>query len=476
MCAVLLLFLSSDSLHAADPAESRQTLLELRFKLLEAQAKLEVARWAASERVSSDITPTKSIQDRSIEKELKTIFEENDIRRQGKLEDIERKLKDLLDESRKKWEIVTADSLVFQEDAAKMQAVYEFNWRDKKPPRFELGMMGWLTIAAWLLMLAACVALCFHEYRRGYRRSRRVLVWLLIPAGLGTLSSCANPKAAATNIPSLEEDITAAQREIEESGVKLKNLENDAGQKRDLVKAKWNAMLGEEVCNSFWSEETKTQEKLQGILQTSTLAELLGKDARRQVAQVQSDRKQLNDLVEQSRSVNTQHRMMRIGGCIALGVLGFMPLFYVRRRMAKYRRKSAAICPRCLAADTLATVRTGAKDQHGVTIAFVECKKCRFRFPTSNQKLPRVSFPTSGFKSSGKTQWLLTALDQVSNGQVPSTVSIETDVTQISAQIKKFLTMLRQRVPPPASVYSLPEPLTFILRDNDPWGSNRVLL
>ncbi len=471
--AILLVaawFALASQARAANPAESRQQIIDLRYRLHEAQAKLEIAEKLAGEAVPKEETFPELVDNPQIQNELKTAFTISHAERR-------RALKELHESARQRWRTATGESLNFQEEIARAQATHQFNWRDNEPPSFTLGWMGWAVAGSWLVMLAACVALCAHELRLGLRRSRRVAAVLLAIGGLLPLASCSDFRARGANagITSIDDEIDQTSRKLDETNGKLQAAEAQARTNRDTVLRNWEIWLGKEAADAFRAEEEQAARQVLEILQTARLTEMLAKEARESQTQLQADHKRLEELIDRSRSRNTQHRFLRIGGCIALGFLGFAPLLVVRKKVARRRREESRICPRCLARGTLKTIRTGAYDKQGKEIVFLECSKCRFRFPASHQKLPRISFPTVGIKSSGKTQWLLLVLDQISNGQVPVPAALEIDMNQVAPQIKQLLTMLKKHVPPPPSVLSLPEPLSFVLRDADPWGPTQSL-
>jgi hypothetical protein len=462
---------------AVEPTESQQKLIDLRYRLLETQARLEIAEKIAGEAIPKEEAHPDFIDNPQIQNDLKTAFgkSHDDCRRL--LDVLEAKLKELHESTRQRWRVSTGDSLRFQEEVSKAQAHYQFDWRDNQPPGFALGWVGWTVAGSWVVMFVVCTALCAHELRLGLRRSRRIAGVFLVAGGLFPLAGCANPQARAafTGLTSVDDEISQTSKKLEETNSSLQAAQMEARSKRDLVLRNWEAWLGKEAADAFRSEEEQAGKQVTDLLQTARLTEMLAKETRDNQAQLEADRKRLDELIDKSRSKNTQYRFLRVGGCIALAFLGFVPLFVVRRRLASRRREETRTCPRCLARGTLKTIRTQATDKHGKPIVFLECSKCRFRFPSSHQKLPRISFPTVGIKSSGKTQWLLLVLDQISNGQVPAPAALEVDMNQIAPQIKQLLTMLKRHVAPPPSVLSLPEPLSFVLRDADRWGPTQSL-
>lgn len=477
--AALLLagFLFAVPARAVELTESQQKLVDLRYRLLEAQAQLEFAEKIAGEAIPKEEALPELVDNPQIQNDLKTAFGKTHDERRRLLDALESRLNELHDSTRQRWRASTIASLSFQDEIAKAQAQYQFNWRDNKPPEFSLGWFGWGVVGTWVIMLAACIVLCAHELRLGLRRSRRIAGVLLACGGLFPLASCSGSqaKAAPAGLASIDDAISQTSKRLEETNRQLRLTQDEAQSKRDNVLRNWEALLGREAADAFRSEEEQAARQVSDLLQTARLTEMLAKEARENQSQVQDERKRLDELIETSRSKNTLHRWIRIGACIALVFLGLAPLLVVRKRIASRRREEARICPRCLARGTLKTIRSGATDKHGKPIVFLECSKCRFRFPSSHQKLPRISFPTVGIKSSGKTQWLLLVLDQISNGQVPVPAAVEIDTNQVAPQIKQLLTMLKRHVPPPPSVLSLPEPLSFVLRDADPWGPTQSL-
>ncbi len=144
----------------------------------------------------------------------------------------------------------------------------------------------------------------------------------------------------------------------------------------------------------------------------------------------------------------------------------FNYFFSYFRRIRRGLKNNANICPRCLAEGTLN--RTLKRETDGASIDCVDCAKCRYRFPASYLELPRVCFATGGFKSAGKTMWLLTAFDQILATDIPVWASLVSDM-QMSPEIEHVLTLLRQRVQPPATrPYEIGEPITLAL-----WEASR---
>ena len=198
-------------------------------------------------------------------------------------------------------------------------------------------------------------------------------------------------------------------------------------------------------------------------------------------------------LKQEQQGVESYSRMKRLtGAAVGLGLLGFVLLcgLAFQRSINSRRKTVSATCPRCLAvgklviepapAGTPAALRSDLSELR-CTNVFDEASndECGFSFRSQYRDRIKVSFPTLGVASSGKTHWLAMVYQQLNQGKAPDGVHFERIQSSGSTRFDRFVTdILQARTGMSATQLDLPEPLIFGFRDRDQFslGGTDVLV
>ena len=201
---------------------------------------------------------------------------------------------------------------------------------------------------------------------------------------------------------------------------------------------------------------------------------------------IEADAAKLNrmqtDLQDRGHEISSLARVKDLTGAgIGLGLLcatfagGGILDWLARQR----KQRIARTCPRCLNEGCL-TVETTTPA--GVPISDpnlyeVRCTKvisespfqeCGFTFPPQHCDRQKLSFPTLGVASSGKTLWLAMTYRELNHGRHPDNVHFERVRSRGSTDFDRIIeNIVGSRLSPSASLLDLPHPVVFDFRDND---------
>ena len=173
-----------------------------------------------------------------------------------------------------------------------------------------------------------------------------------------------------------------------------------------------------------------------------------------------------------------------MGGVVGLSLLGFVLLCgaYFQRSVTTQRKKVSETCPRCLAVGKLIVepAPSGTPPELRTSLSELRCTNvfddvsndtCDFTFRSQYRDRIKVSFPTLGVASSGKTHWLAMVYQQLNQGKAPEGVHFERIQSSGSAKFDRLVTdILQARIGLYATQIELPEPLIFGFRDRDPFS------
>jgi len=177
-----------------------------------------------------------------------------------------------------------------------------------------------------------------------------------------------------------------------------------------------------------------------------------------------------------------RRRARVITGFIGLGIISLVAggFGWFLRNAARRSRALADTCPLCLAAGTLKPddQRSGVVRCHNV-ISESPFEECDFDFPDMYRTLTKLSFPTLGVPSSGKTHWLAMVYRQLNQGSdIPRSIEFAKIQSRASDEFDTTCeSILNSKVRPGATQQnSLPHPLIFNFVDRDRLGRSNLLV
>ena len=214
-------------------------------------------------------------------------------------------------------------------------------------------------------------------------------------------------------------------------------------------------------------------------------AELLARQA--MSAALQADLKRVetleDKLSQEQQGIETYSHTKRLAGAAVGGVLlGFVLLcgMAFQRSVNARDKRVSATCPRCLAVGKLiiepaplgtpASMRADLNELRCTNVLNEDpYEECDFTFRSQYKDRIKVSFPTLGVASSGKTHWMAMVYQQLNQGKAPEGVHFERIQTRGSAKFDVLVNdILQARVGMSATRQEyLPEPLIFGFRDRD---------
>ena len=207
----------------------------------------------------------------------------------------------------------------------------------------------------------------------------------------------------------------------------------------------------------------------------ASFAEALETDAL-ELGRLRQDLKSRN---EEILSLDRRNTLMGAGigfGLLCVTFAGGAALDWSNR---KRKSRIARTCPRCLTVGNLITETTTPA---GVPITDpnlyeIRCTKvisespfqeCGFTFPPAYCDRNKLSFPTLGVASSGKTHWLAMTYRELNHGRHPDNVHFERVRSRGSTDFDRIIeNILGSRMQPSASTLDLPHPVVFDFRDHD---------
>lgn len=171
-----------------------------------------------------------------------------------------------------------------------------------------------------------------------------------------------------------------------------------------------------------------------------------------------------------------------IAGFIGVGLLSLVAggFAWYLRGVSRRTRDLAQTCPLCLSKGKLTADdrQAGVIRCHNV-ISESPFEECNFDFPDMFREVSKLSFPTLGVPSSGKTHWLAMVYRQLNQGAgIPDDVEFAKIRSQSSEEFDRICEdLLRSKVGPAATqVNSLPHPLVFNFVDQDRLGRSNLLV
>jgi hypothetical protein len=177
-----------------------------------------------------------------------------------------------------------------------------------------------------------------------------------------------------------------------------------------------------------------------------------------------------------------RRRARLICGFIGVSLIGFVGsgFLWFLRAGSRRTRVLAATCPLCLAEGMLEPSPGGGETlQCRNVISESPHEECRFDFPALYRGLPKLSFPTLGVPSSGKTHWLSMVYRQLNqNQEVPPEVEFAKIRSRASEDFDRIVSEILSSRNRPAGTQadSLPHPLVFNFIDHDRLGPTNLLV
>ena len=177
----------------------------------------------------------------------------------------------------------------------------------------------------------------------------------------------------------------------------------------------------------------------------------------------------------------------RLCGFIGLAItslVAFGGVMFVRS-VKNRTRKLANTCPLCLTEGSLEEAGDGGGQ--GLPEGMVRCKavisespfqECMFDFPSMFRPVPKVSFPTLGIPSAGKTHWLAMVYRELNKGNFSKEVEFAKIRSSSSDDFERIVDdILVSKTRPSASQhFAIPRPLVFNFLDHDPLGRSNILV
>lgn len=184
-------------------------------------------------------------------------------------------------------------------------------------------------------------------------------------------------------------------------------------------------------------------------------------------------------LAGQQSGVESNSQKKRLTGAIVGGILiaaaltlGLVFQFSVNKR----RKRWASTCPRCLTEKglTKSSPVAGASSIYDLRCQNVVSEnpyeECDFTFNSKYAPFPKISFPTLGISSSGKTHWMVMAYQRLKEVKLPNGARLDRIASRGSEEFDRLVQqILQDRVGPEGTRNRLPEPIVFEFGDADPF-------
>ena len=262
-----------------------------------------------------------------------------------------------------------------------------------------------------------------------------------------------------------------------------------------LAKQKTTRAQRQELISAAFSGDPELAEewaKGRDQLRSAFVSHRLQKDLS---AALSTDLKELTEIGESSGSeqqlVEDNARFKRltagaVGSVLLLGAVTGGGL--LRRVDVRRRKRTAATCPRCLHEGKLvAEPPPPGATTAGLDLAELRCthvlsenpyEECGFTFNIQYRERVKMTFPTLGVPSAGKTHWLAMVYRELNQGHHPDNVHFERVRSRGSDDFDRYVDqILGSRMNTMATGgQELPHPVVFNFRDNDRLGCSDVLL
>ena len=184
-----------------------------------------------------------------------------------------------------------------------------------------------------------------------------------------------------------------------------------------------------------------------------------------------------------------RRRASRVCGLIGVVITSLVAggAVAMARSIARRTDKLANTCPLCLAEGKLQSDGESSKGSGSGVGGMIRCKhvisespfeECDFQFPGMFRSVPRVSFPTLGVPSAGKTHWLAMVYRELNLGNFPKDVEFAKLTSGSAGDFDRIVDdILLDKVGPRATETGpLPRPLVFNFIDQDSLGRSNVLV
>jgi hypothetical protein len=349
-----------------------------------------------------------------------------------------------------------------------------------------------LIVLAGLLSVAVAAALILHARRRSLRSQRRfrgmmgtVASLLLVASLLGRISTAAaQPNAAppaGDDAAWIAETRKLAAANLEREGILKRQLEKLAELRKEQTEAIADALrpiLGDVPASRLARQMAEEAAKNHDNHVKAQIAHDVDKKAIEKLDELRKNREDLVNLVERDRIV----RQWKGGLGVFVGFVLFAGAFlFVRRQRvadAALRSRQSNICPCCLGKNTLVSKEV-VQDPRYPEPKYLVCttEACEFEFPASYTLEPRLSFPTAGVPTSGKTFWLVTAYDMILNDKpMPCTLKHAPSIADQAFDALIQQTLVAHQAPRGTKNERINYPLIFHATDHDAWGKNGSLV
>jgi len=328
----------------------------------------------------------------------------------------------------------------------------------------DLGL-GRLLIVAFALMATVTAALFFA--------SDGLLVDLLGGGGAGTQLTRIEQQRA--------DDVTEAARKAAD----LQAKRADLAAKKSALETQIAPLVPADVAGpllddwwAYWQAATENRGLKDEI---AAVADRFSKD-KQDVDPTGSDSLAAGINANRKTAASWRRGANLIAGFIGVGLLSLVAggFAWYLRGVSRHTRDLAQTCPLCLSKGKLTADdrQAGTIRCHNV-ISESPFEECNFDFPEMFREVPKLSFPTLGVPSSGKTHWLAMVYRQLNQGaDIPDDVEFAKIRSQSSEEFDRICEdLLRSKVGPQATVSaSLPHPLVFNFIDQDRLGRSNLLV
>lgn len=257
-----------------------------------------------------------------------------------------------------------------------------------------------------------------------------------------------------------------------------------AAKKADLGR-QFKAIVSDGALGSLFDEWWSSWEAASE--QRGRLVEIAASEGRFKACRTAVDPDQAGSVAAEIKSYRDTAAKWRRGasvtcGFIGVGLLGLVAggFLWLLRGISRRTSELGATCPLCLAKGKLEAGPGGADTlQCRNVISESPFEECNFDFPAMYRTLPKLSFPTLGVPSSGKTHWLAMVYRQLNQNQdVPPEVEFAKIRSQASEEFDRIVDdiLLSKRGPAATQTSVLPHPLVFNFVDQDRLGRSNLLV
>lgn len=368
--------------------------------------------------------------------------------------------------------------------------------------------------ACGLVAVLTLVCVRIHHYRHDYRRllwvrKRRLAVILaglgccvglvLVPTlltfvmGNSTYESLIRLTQTRGGTPQtrIEKEVADIQNDVEG----LRQQTETYRTERDAALAKRRARIAEAVATgndqklSLIEQSSSIRDHLRRLTVDAQVEQTLATELNRELPELD---KLKAELQKQTVTVEQYRRTQRITG-VALGFVLLGSTLWLglllERRIAREQKSLANTCPRCLAKGKLlpnpnqqfpgGVVAPELRELVCTNVVIEDpYEECEFTFLEQHRERPRLTFPTLGVASSGKTVGMLMTYHQLRNGKAYGKGTFEKLSTAGSQMFDENIDDLINRgiVPSRTQITMLPPPVIFNFCDSDKMGASNALV